>query len=65
MTGAAGGLAGHRAIAYFVAAIEFVVTAKLADLVVAITFVLALGLRVVASIGASCREQSCDNREKK
>jgi hypothetical protein len=57
MTRAAIGFARRNAISYFVAAVEFVVAVQLADLVVAIALVLAFGLRVVASIGASCGEQ--------
>jgi hypothetical protein len=57
MTCAAIGFARRNAISYFVAAVEFVVAMQLANLVIAIALVLALGLRVVASIGASCDEQ--------
>ncbi len=57
MTRAAVGLASRNAIAYFISAIEFVVAMQLADLVIAIAFVLTFGPRVVASIGASCGEQ--------
>jgi hypothetical protein len=54
------GFARQRAITYFISAIEFFVAMQFADLVVAIALVLAFGLRVVASIGASGGEDGCD-----
>jgi hypothetical protein len=54
------GLARRRAITYFISAIEFFVAMQFADLVVAIALVLAFGLRVVASIGASGGEDGRD-----
>jgi hypothetical protein len=64
MAAAAVGLTSGYAITYFVAAIELVVTVQFADLVVTIALVLALGLNVVASIGASRGEHSGDGDEK-